>query len=152
MGNTGIVFSPDAVAMIYAIFGMGALSFCMMIWMTVARTIAMNRLDIDTRAAKRTIELKALLPYSANRVADNYNHLFEAPTVFYAVTLSIVVIGWADPLHAACAWAFLVFRTGHSIIQATINHVPLRIWLYAFSWLALATMIARSVFSAISAT
>jgi hypothetical protein len=69
----------------------------------------------------------------------------EAPTLFYAVSLAIVVAGLADPLHALCAWSFLAARVFHSLVQATINHVPLRVVFYTLSWIALATMIVRGM-------
>jgi hypothetical protein len=78
------------------------------------------------------------------RGADNYNHLFEAPTIFYAVALAIVA-GIADPFYAACAWASLGCRIMHSLVQATINRVQLRAALYGLSWIPLAVMIVRPI-------
>ena len=37
-------------------------------------------------------DYKDHLPSWVNRAADNYNHLFEQPVAFYAVTLSIALI------------------------------------------------------------
>ena len=45
------------------------------------------------QTAAHTKNLKGLLPPWTERVADNYNHLFEQPVVFYAIALSIV---WLD--------------------------------------------------------
>jgi hypothetical protein len=61
--------------------------------------------------------------------------------VFYAVALVVVVAGIADPLYAGCAWAFLVLRVLHSVVQATVNLVPLRLLLFVLSWAALVPMI-----------
>jgi len=72
----------------------------------------------------------------------------EAPTVFYAVALTVVLLGLADPLHAWCAWAFLAFRVAHSLVQATFNRVALRFTLFALSWVALGTMIVRASLAA----
>jgi hypothetical protein len=83
------------------------------------------------------------LPPWARRAGDNYNHLLEAPTVFYAVALAIVVGGLADPLYVACAWAFLGFRIVHSVTQVTVNIVRVRATVYLLSWIALAVMITR---------
>ncbi|MBS0219419.1 MAG: MAPEG family protein, partial [Proteobacteria bacterium] len=70
------------------------------------------------------------------------------PTVFYAVALAIVAGGIADPVYAACAWAFLGCRVLHSLVQATINRVRLRLTFYVLSWLALAVMIVRPLLTA----
>ena len=32
------------------------------------------------------------LPSEVARIADNYNHLFEQPTLFYAIAISIAVL------------------------------------------------------------
>ena len=78
-------------------------------------------------------------------MADNYNHLFEAPTLFYAVAITIVIAGLADPVYAGCAWAFLACRVLHSLVQATFNRVSVRATLYTLSWVALAVMIVRPI-------
>jgi hypothetical protein len=111
--------------------------------MTAVRLPAMRRAGVPLQEAAHVRDLAPRLPSSARRVADNYNHLFEAPTLFYAVALTIVVAGLADPVYAGCAWAFLLFRVLHSLVQATINPVWLRATFYGLSWLPLAVMIFR---------
>ncbi|MBS0222193.1 MAG: MAPEG family protein, partial [Proteobacteria bacterium] len=64
---------------------MGLLSLVMSAWMSVVRLPAMRQAGLELQDAAHTVDLQARLPSSARRVADNYNHLFEAPTVFYAV-------------------------------------------------------------------
>lgn len=139
---------PPALSILHAVFGMGLLTLVMAGWMTVVRMAAMQKAGVKLQDAAHTSALPTLLPSSATRVADNYNHLMEAPTVFYAVALGIVVAGLADPLYAACAWAFLGVRALHSLVQATINRVWLRATLYTLSWIALAVMIVRAVLAA----
>ena len=79
------------------------------------------------------------------RVADNYNHLFEQPTLYYAVVLMIATIGAVDELHVACSWAFLGLRVVHSCVQATIDIVPIRFGLFLLAWIVLAVMILRAL-------
>lgn len=136
---------PSALSILRAIFGMGLLTFVMGGWMSVVRDSAMRRAGITLQDAAHTRDLAARMPSSARRVADNYNHLFEAPTIFYAVALAIIVAGVADPLYAACAWAFLGCRVMHSLVQATINRVQLRAILYGLSWVPLAVMIVGPI-------
>lgn len=107
----------------------------------------MKRANLAFEDAAHTSDLRAKLPSSVQRIGDNYNHLFEAPTLFYATALAIIVAGLADPIHAACAWAFLASRVLHSLVQATFNHVPTRVVFYTLSWLALATMVVRGALS-----
>jgi hypothetical protein len=135
--------SASALSMLHAVFGMGALTFVMAAWMTAVRMPAMQKAGISLQDAAHTRYLAERLPSSATRVSDNYRHLFEAPTAFYAVALAIVLAGLADPVYAACAWIFLGARVAHSIVQATFNRVSVRAALYVVSWLALAVMIIR---------
>lgn len=134
---------PSALSMLRALFGLGLLTVVMAIWMTVTRMPAMKQAGLSLEDAAHTSDLRARMPSSARRIGDNYNHLFEAPTLFYAVSLAIIVAGAADPIQATCAWIFLASRILHSLVQATINFVPLRIVFYTISWLSLATMVVR---------
>lgn len=134
---------PSALSMLRALFGLGLLTVVMAIWMTVTRMPAMKQAGLSLEDAAHTSDLRAKMPSSARRIGDNYNHLFEAPTLFYAVSLAIIVAGAADPIQATCAWIFLASRILHSLVQATINFVPLRIVFYTISWLSLATMVVR---------
>lgn len=137
--------TPSALWILRALFGMGLLTLAMAAWMSLVRTPAMRRAGLTLQDAAHTADLASRLPSSARRVADNYNHLFEAPTLFYAVALAILLAGIADPVFAACAWAFLIFRLLHSLVQATINRVALRAPLYGLSWLVLAILIVRGL-------
>ncbi|MAE96812.1 MAG: hypothetical protein CL910_19360 [Deltaproteobacteria bacterium] len=121
---------------------MALLSLVMLLWMYATRFPAMSKAGIEPQDAADTDQLKKL-PAEAVRVADNYNHLFEQPTVFYAVAVSIAVLGQVDALHVQCAWAYAGLRILHSLVQATVNLVPLRFALFSLSWIALAIMIVR---------
>jgi hypothetical protein len=94
------------------------------------------------QTAAHTKNLKGLLPLWTERVADNYNHLFEQPVVFYAIALSIAVINNIEPLMIQLAWVYVALRVLHSIVQITFNFVPLRFTLFVTSWLILGYMIA----------
>lgn len=139
---------PSALSILHAVFGMGLLTLVMSAWMSVVRLPAMRQAGLELQDAAHTVDLQTRLPSSARRVADNYNHLFEAPTVFYAVALAIVAGGIADPVYVACAWAFFACRALHSLVQATINRVRFRLTFYVLSWLALAVMIVRPLLTA----
>ena len=97
------------------------------------------------QTAAHTKNLKGLLPPWTERVADNYNHLFEQPVVFYVITLSIAVLNNIEPLMIQLAWAYVALRVLHSIVQITFNFVPLRFTLFVASWLILGYMIACTI-------
>lgn len=137
-----------ALSVLHSVLGMALLSLVMFIWMYATRLPAMSRAKVDPQSAAHPGSLD-VLPSKARRVADNYNHLWEAPTLFYAVAFYVVVTGNADALHALCAWAYLGLRVLHSLVQATINKVALRFALFSLSWVALAIMIVRELLRAL---
>ena len=114
-------------------------------WMFITRVPAMRKAGINPQDAADTSHLRDLLPGEIQRVANNYNHLFEQPTLFYAVVLMIAVLGETDSLFVNCAWVFTLLRVLHSCVQATVDIVMIRFSIFMLSWIALATMIARAV-------
>lgn len=131
----------SSISILRSIFALGALSFVMWVWVGATRLPTMRRLGIPLQDAAHVVELRARLPASTTQVSDNYNHLFETPTLFYAIALAVVIAGAADPIQVFCAWTFVILRVLHSLVHATINSVALRAPLFALCWAALATMI-----------
>lgn len=66
------------------------------------------------------------LPPRVRWKADNYNHLMEQPTLFYATALTLALVGHGDGLNLVLAWAYVALRVTHSLIQALINVIRLR--------------------------
>jgi hypothetical protein len=135
-------------SMLHAILAMGLLTLVMFIWMYATRLPAFSKAKLDPQEAMHPGSYHDRIPSEVRRVADNYNHLFEAPTLFYAITLTIVLLGLADGLHVICAWAYVVLRVAHSLVQATANKVVVRFSLFALSWIALGAMIVRAALGA----
>ncbi len=131
-------------SMLHAILAMGLLTFAMFVWMYAARLPAFAKARLDLQEAMHPGTYHDRIPSEVRRVADNYNHLFEAPTLFYAVTIAIVLLGLADSVHVVAAWAYVGFRLLHSVVQATVNKVAFRFVLFLLSWIALATMLIRA--------
>ena len=96
--------------------------------------------------AAHTKDLRGSLPDWVERAADNYNHLFEQPVAFYAVTLSIALINNFDDLMVQLAWAYVLIRIIHSLVQLTINIVLVRFFLFASGWLIIAFMAFSQIF------
>lgn len=113
----------------------------MWIWMYAVRIPAINKLPKPTEPGADQgwtgSMLEGLLPREVQWKAHNYNHLHEAPTVFYAVALALAMIGAGDGLNATIAWAYVGLRIVHSIFQATVNKVMVRFFLFALSSLCL---------------
>ena len=96
--------------------------------------------------AAHTKNVKTVGPAWVERTVDNYNHLFEQPVAFYAVTISIAIINNFDPVLIQCAWAFVCIRIIHSIVQLTFNLVVLRFILFVAGWLIIAYMTLSQMF------
>ena len=106
---------------------------------------------VDLQKLSHPAQLGGVFPSKVERVADNYNHLWEQPTLFYAVVLVIWALGHTDPIHLYAAWAYCALRFVHSIVQVTINHVWVRFSLFFMSWIALAVMLIREIITAAAA-
>lgn len=139
-----VVLNPHAVSILQSLLAMGLLTMVMFIWMYATRLPAFGKAKLDPQEAMHPGAYDAKIPSEVRRVADNYNHLFEAPTIFYAVAIAIVLLGLADSLHALSAWVFVGLRVLHSLVQATANRVVIRFSLFALSWVALGLMIVRA--------
>ena len=89
-----------------------------------------------------------LLPETVALPANNLRNLLELPVLFYALCLYLYVTKSADSLHVVSAWAFVAFRTAHSIIHCTVNTVVLRFLSYFAAALVLWFMLARALLAA----
>ena len=119
-------------------------SLIVWLWMYATRIPAMQKAGIDPQAAAHTSAL-SMLPPRVRGVADNYNHLMEQPTIFYAMVFYIVLAGHSDQIHIYLAWAYVALRVLHSFIQNTVNIVAVRFAVFTLSTLALAAMAVREV-------
>jgi hypothetical protein len=85
------------------------------------------------------------MPARARSVADNYNHLHEQPTIFYALMFFIALTGGADAFALALGWAYVATRVVHSLVQATVNRVVWRFSVFAVGSLLLAALVLREL-------
>jgi hypothetical protein len=119
----------------------------MLVWLYATRIPAMAKLKIDPQEAARSGQ-KPELPPSVSRVADNYNHLHEQPTLFYATAIigHLALPGGfmsGDPIAWHAAWAFVGLRILHSLIQATVNIIVVRFLVFNLSAIVLGVLLWR---------
>jgi hypothetical protein len=119
-------------------------SFVMWAWLYATRIPAMAKLKIVADPHRPASEFKDALPHQARWVADNYNHLMEQPTLFYAVALVIAFAGDGGIVDIALAWTYVVLRVIHSLIQATVNVIPVRFMVFSLASLALLALSVRA--------
>ena len=124
----------ETTCILQPVLAMVLLHAVVCVWMLATRGSAMTKAGMTLEDGKHTVDMNCL-PDPARQIADNYNHLFEAPTVFYAMVFYIWAMGHADSIHVYCAWGFFGSRVIHSIVQSTINIVKVRFPLFAIGWL-----------------
>ena len=132
----------DQLALLTPVLVLIIWTFIIFLIMAFGRVTFMNNPQ-DAAVSK---DYKNQLPAWVNRTADNYNHLFEQPVAFYAVTLSIALINSFDSLIVQLAWAYVLIRIIHSLVQLTINIVLVRFFLFASGWLIIAFMAFSQIF------
>ena len=125
-------------------------SLVMWLWMLVTRIPAMmaQKVVLDPNLPPK--DLTRDLPARVRWKADNYNHLMEAPTLFYAAALVVALVDSANGVAVMAAWAYVLLRVMHSLVQALFNHIPSRLFLFVLSTGALAVVVwqaARAVFA-----
>lgn len=126
---------------------LGLWSMLMWIWMYAVRIPAMQRAKIDAKNLVGTTgrNLDDALPPQVQWKAHNYNHLMEQPTVFYAICLALAIAGMGGGLNTQLAWAYVLLRILHSLVQATVNRVMWRFLLFALASLSLLGLCINAV-------
>lgn len=143
---TGMMILQPVVAL-------AAWTMVMWLWMYVTRIPAMGKAGIDSKTLVGGTgkSLDEVLPSNVQWIAHNYNHLHEAPTVFYAVALVLAIVGQGDGMNANIAWAYVGLRVVHSLVQAIGNRVIVRFALFALSSLALIALIVHAAMAVCAA-
>lgn len=116
-----------------------AWTLVMQVWLYAARLPAMRRAGISLkgRVGTRGGALEGVIPDRANWKAHNYNHLLEQPTIFYAITIALILMHFDAPINVYLAWGYVGFRIAHSLVQATVNIVLYRFLLFVGASLCL---------------
>jgi hypothetical protein len=116
-----------------------AWSLVMYVWMYAVRLPAMKRAGISLKGRRGTRggALEGVIPDEANWKAHNYAHLMEQPTIFYAIVIALILMGFDHPINVYLAWAYVGLRIVHSLIQATVNIVAYRFLVFTLSSLCL---------------
>ena len=127
----------------------------MMAWSgLIVAILLMTRIPVvikqwgNLQFAKHSDELRPKISEKFRYVTDNYNHIFEQPTLFYAVLIYIHLADTATQTNISLAWAYVSLRVIHSVIQLTSNNVSWRAASFATSSLILIGMISMEVLAA----
>ena len=113
-------------------------SLVMQVWLYATRIPAMQAAKVPLDPTRTAAEFNAAIPPRVRWKADNYNHLMEQPTIFYAVALAVAVAGLGAGLNAWLAWGYVGLRVIHSLVQAIANPIMVRFSIFMLSSIVLA--------------
>jgi hypothetical protein len=122
-------------AILAPVVALVAWSLFMMAWLYAVRFPAMKRkgISLKGRVGSKTSTLDGVVEDHVNWKAHNYNHLMEQPTLFYAIALTLALLGHGGGINLALAWGYVGFRIAHSLVQATVNVVTVRLLFFALA-------------------
>ncbi len=115
-----------------------AWTLIMLIWTAATRLPALRKIGglKNAKPGGRGQDLEGVIDDRINWKSHNYAHLVEQPTLFYAVSLVIALLG-PSPTAILCAWIYVALRIVHSLWQALVNIVAIRFLLFALYTAAL---------------
>jgi hypothetical protein len=119
-------------------------SSMMLAWLYATRIPALRKAGAPFDPTITAAQLAERVPPQVRWKADNYNHLMEQPTIFYATALALAVAGAGDGLNVWLAWAYVAIRVVHSLVQATVNIIMLRFSIFMVGSLVLLWLAIRA--------
>ncbi|MEZ6011168.1 MAG: MAPEG family protein [Hyphomonas sp.] len=106
------------VEFLYPVLALVVWTLVMWLWMYATRIPAMQKAQINPDNARHPGSgYNDKIPPNVRSVADNYNHLHEQPTIFYALMFFTALTGGGDHLATNIAWAYVGLRVLHSFVQ-----------------------------------
>lgn len=119
-------------------------SMVMWAWLYVTRIPAMRaaRTRLDANLPRE--QITGNLPPRVRWKADNYNHLMEQPTIFYATAFVLAFVGAGEGLNLWLAWAYVALRVVHSLWQALSNVIIVRFSIFMVASLVLLVLAVRA--------
>jgi len=132
-------YSPILVPVVALV----AWTLIIMLWMAVARRSAFAKMGVTWGTiprGSRGVNLDGRAPDEAQWPSHNYNHLMEQPTIFYAMAITLALMGMGTGINYWLAWGYVGFRMIHSLVQCTVNIVAIRFPLFLLASLCLLGM------------
>lgn len=138
------ILAPAAILVLW--------SLIMLFWTAAGRVSAASRMKIDmpNPVGGRGQDLDLLLPPSVAWKSHNYTHLMEQPTIFYPTVVILALVGAGTGLNLALAWGYVGLRIIHSLYQAMINKVTVRLPIFLASTACLIILAINAIIATIS--
>ncbi|HET9811543.1 MAG TPA: MAPEG family protein [Sphingomicrobium sp.] len=117
-----------------------AWTIIVMFWMVVTRFAEFRRLGVtlsNIPPGARGVDLEGRADPRAQWKSHNYTHLLEQPVLFYAICLTLALMGFGGGINYWLAWGYVGLRVVHSLIQCTVNVVRFRLAIFSLASLCL---------------
>ena len=124
-------------ALLGPVVALVAWTLVMMMWMAARRLPAARAARLSMPNGTRGQDLDRQLPPRAGWPGQNYEHLMEQPTIFYAIVFALVLMGFDHAINVSLAWGYVGLRVVHSIVQSTTNRVAHRATIFVLGSLCL---------------
>jgi hypothetical protein len=132
-----VEYSPILVPVIALV----AWTLVVFVWMLITRGAAFRRMGVtlsNMPKGARGADLDGRVEAAeAQWKSHNYNHLMEQPTLFYAIAITLALMGMGGGINYWLAWGYVGFRVVHSLIQCTVNVVAYRLPVFLLASLCL---------------
>jgi len=129
---------------IYPMFAMVLLTFSVLIRLFRARVRAVA--DGKTEVKYFRVYQGAGEAEESAKLARHFTNLYEAPVLFYACCLAILLTGISDIVMLVMAWSYVALRVVHTFIHTGRNRIGPRARVYFASWIVLLAMWLLLVF------
>ena len=137
------------IEFLYPVLGLVVWTLIVWLWMYATRLPAIEKAKIDPDNARHPGSLDTL-PTTVRSIADNYNHLHEQPTIFYALMFFAALTGGGDHFAGTVAWVYVGLRVAHSLVQILSSKVLLRFLTFAAASACLFVLAGKELLRVVS--
>jgi hypothetical protein len=120
------------------------LVFLLYVWLTLARTRAVKRREVEIGAFAHGEE-----PHHVARITRNLANQFELPVIFYAVAVLLVATNNVTMIDIVAAWVFVAGRVIHTAVQTLTDNVPLRGQVFVINFAGVVVLVGHVVLLAL---
>ena len=129
----------NSVSILWPMLAQIGLTFGLYAWLTVARTRAVQRGEVDYSC----FVLGRDEPLHLARITRNLGNQFELPVIFYAVVVLLVSLGRVASIDVIAAWLFVAGRVVHTLVQTLTDDVVLRGRVFLISFAAVVVLVGH---------
>lgn len=129
--------------LIHPLLAMMLLTMLVWLYMYYLRIGFSIRNRIHAQKLSTPEKCHTLLPENVNQPSNNLKNLFEAPIIFYAVCILVLITQHSDMTFVLLAWSYVALRCVHSFMHCVVNYVMGRFISYFISTLILWCMVCK---------